>query len=501
MKFNIEKDYTKDLLNQLLDLYNEVLDEGNVNLSKWEKNIERVDFYESAKNLFYYLALRTKSVQDIQNQLIPWGLSSLGRLESKTLPTLQSVIFSLSRICGEDTDIYMPNSESFYAGKERLDKNTKSFYGEEPKDYRTRIMVTLPSEASEDNSLIEDLIKAGMNVARINCSHDNEKTWLIMINKIRRISKKENKDVKILMDLSGPKIRTDWVFSYYENSKVVVGDLLRLANDFSNINPKEEVKLQLGTTIPQVFKHLKVGDHVMIDDGTIETSVVEVDSNGAIIRVDKLKGRSKRLRPQKGINFPDTDLEVNVLSKKDKEDMRIACEHADIIGCSFIRTSKDIIDIQNELDKILKNDGYKMPLMAKIETVSGVDNLPEIILQGASKNPFSVMIARGDLAVESGYARLAELQQEILWICEAADIPVVWATEVFSNLVKSGIPTRAEVTDATEGTQAECVMLNKGDFLVEGIEMLQEIFTKMQEHQYKKTSILRPLNIANISEK
>lgn len=139
-----------------------------------------------------------------------------------------------------------------------------------------------------------------------------------------------------------------------------------------------------------------------------------------------------------------------------------------------------------------------MPLMAKIETEQAVTNLPEIIYTAASKNPFSVMIARGDLAVETGYIRLTEVQQEILWFAEAADVPVVWGTEVLANLIKTGIPSRAEVTDAAEGAGADCVMINKGEYAVEAVTMLDGIFKRMRRHQSKKTPQLRRLEIADL---
>lgn len=109
------------------------------------------------------------------------------------------------------------------------------------------------------------------------------------------------------------------------------------------------------------------------------------------------------------------------------------------------------------------------------------------------------MIARGDLAVEEGYFRLAELQEEILWICEAAQVPVIWATQVLDSMIRTRIPTRAEITDAAMGGRAECVMLNKGEFLLEGLSALNDILVRMQEHQYKKTPKLRALNIAKKS--
>jgi len=132
--------------------------------------------------------------------------------------------------------------------------------------------------------------------------------------------------------------------------------------------------------------------------------------------------------------------------------------------------------------------------MAKIETPQAVSNLPELMVQVAGQQPFAVMIARGDLAIAIGYQRLAEIQEEILWLCEAAHIPVIWATQVLENLVKKGIPSRAEMTDAAMAQQAECVMLNKGPFVAEAVTMLDDVLTRMQAHQLKKTPQLRALH-------
>ena len=109
---------------------------------------------------------------------------------------------------------------------------------------------------------------------------------------------------------------------------------------------------------------------------------------------------------------------------------------------------------------------------------------------------FGIMIARGDLAVECGYQRLAEVQEEVLWICEAAHVPVIWATQVLESLAKKGVPSRSEITDAAMGERAECVMLNKGPYAVTSVRVLADILKRMQAHQDKKSSMLRRLNLA-----
>jgi pyruvate kinase len=138
-----------------------------------------------------------------------------------------------------------------------------------------------------------------------------------------------------------------------------------------------------------------------------------------------------------------------------------------------------------------------MPVVIKIETARAFEQLPTLLLESMRDRASGVMIARGDLAVECGYERLSEVQEEILWISEAAHMPTIWATQVLEGLTKSGVPSRAEVTDAAMGERSECVMLNKGPHLVEALTVLDSILRRMQAHQLKKRSMMRRLNIAS----
>jgi pyruvate kinase len=134
-----------------------------------------------------------------------------------------------------------------------------------------------------------------------------------------------------------------------------------------------------------------------------------------------------------------------------------------------------------------------MGLVLKIETLKGFERLPELMLAAMSGERTGVMIARGDLAVECGYERLAEVQEEILWCAEAAHMPVIWATQVLETLAKTGLPSRAEISDAGLGVRAECVMLNKGPYITSAIRTLDDILRRMAHHQDKKRSLLRAL--------
>lgn len=481
-------------------LREDVAKEGDKLYEKWQPFLKQDQQELSARNLAYYLALRNQDIRKIQEGLTPLGLSSLGRLESRVLDNLDAVILSLGKVLEKDTDslqLSYPTIESYISGNEELEKNTATIFGKKPAERFTRIMVTLPSETAKDSSLVEKLMQAGMNVGRINCAHDDPETWLAMIQTIRKCEKKLDQECQILMDIAGPKARVSWIFTTLKKPKVKVGHefLLTGAEVPKKVNGMD---LILGCSVPEVLEDLKKGDPIKVDDGIVEGIVKKVIDEGVIIEIKKVDSKKGvRLKAEKGLNFPKSELKMEFITDKDKQDLDFVCKHADIIGFSFVKNAGDVQLIQDELQlRMTEKKARSIPLLAKIETVEGVRKLPEIIVAAAGQNPFSVMIARGDLAVEAGFLRLAELQQEILWICEAADVPVVWGTQVLENMVSSGIPTRAEVTDAAQGSRSECVMLNKGEYLVESVDFLADIIKQMHEHEYKKTPKLRALSIA-----
>jgi pyruvate kinase len=185
------------------------------------------------------------------------------------------------------------------------------------------------------------------------------------------------------------------------------------------------------------------------------------------------------------------------LTKRDIADLRFVVQHADIVGLSFVRRPEDVAALQAELERLNAAD---IGIALKIETQDAFEHLPAILLQALRSRHVGVMIARGDLAVECGWERMAEAQEEILWICEAAHVPVIWATQVLENLAKRGAPSRAEITDAAMGERAECVMLNKGPHLVEAVRVLDNILCRMEAHQSKKSARLRRLHLSSMTD-
>ena len=250
----------------------------------------------------------------------------------------------------------------------------------------------------------------------------------------------------------------------------------------------------IGCTLPEVFRDLKQGERILFDDGKITARVVSIHEHHVTVEVISAAEGGTKLRADKGINLPDTDLHLDPLTEKDIQDLAFVIEHADIVGYSFVRRAGDVERLQEELARLGRPD---MPIVIKIENRQAFDHLPSLLL-AAMRSPISgVMIARGDLAVELGWQRLAEVQEEILWMCEAAHMPVVWATQVLESLAKTGMPSRAEITDAAMSVRAECVMLNKGPYILEAVRVLGDILRRMQDHQIKKRPLLRRLHLAD----
>lgn len=248
---------------------------------------------------------------------------------------------------------------------------------------------------------------------------------------------------------------------------------------------------RIGLSCPEIIDDLQVGHRVFIDDGRIGAVVEALTPEGAVLRITRARPEGEKVRGEKGLNFPDSTLGLPALTAQDLDMLDLAAREADVIGYSFVRTAQDVATLMAELDQRGARD---VPIVAKIETAQAVRNLPEILLTVIPRRPMGVMVARGDLAVEIGPERLAEIQEEILWLCEAAHVPVIWATQVLESLARKGTPTRSEVTDAAMGVRAECVMLNKGPYICRAIETLRDILRRMQAHQHKKIARLRALH-------
>jgi pyruvate kinase len=250
----------------------------------------------------------------------------------------------------------------------------------------------------------------------------------------------------------------------------------------------------IGVTLPQIFSDVRAGEKIWFDDGKIGGVIVAVDEQRITVEITKANPKGTKLGADKGINLPDTELRLPALTADDIARLPFFARYTDLVGYSFVRRPSDIHLLQAELEKV---NGVSLGIVLKIETRKAFESLPLLLLAAMRSPCVGVMIARGDLAVECGYERTGELQEEIMWVAEAAHLPVIWATQVLENFAKKGQLSRAEITDAAMGERAECVMLNKGPFIVDAVKVLDDVLRRMQRHQAKKASLLRPLTIAH----
>ena len=286
-----------------------------------------------------------------------------------------------------------------------------------------------------------------------------------------------------------------------QSLRLAVGDTLILTRSLEPGRPaKYDKKKQLispariGVTLPEFFDCVRPGEPISFDDGKIGGIVREVAPEKVGVEITHARPTGEKLGAEKGINVPECTLCLSSLTKDDLEALNFVVKHADIVGYSFVRKEADVHELQARLTEL---GGENLGIILKIETREGFEQLPRLLLAAMRSRAVGAMIARGDLAIECGYQRLAEVQEEILWICEAAHMPVIWATQVLESLAKTGVPSRSEITDAAMGERAECVMLNKGPYIVTAVRILDDILRRMQSHQEKKRSMLRKLQVAS----
>ena len=579
----------------------------------------------SARNLIHYLALRRHDIRDLQEQLAALGLSSLGRTESHVLAGIEAVLKVLYQLAQRE---WLPprheRSIDFGEGNELLRANTNALLGPARPKRRVRIMVTMPSEAAHDFELVRQLVADGMDCMRINCAHDDGNAWTGMVANLQRANEELQRECRVEMDLTGPKLRTGsidpnsqilkwrperdirgqvtapaqiWLtpiespepppgvvygclrISAAELARISQGDrikfgdlrgssrLLHVGREHGRsrwatcdqtvylstenalaithipkaaVAPEERLQAivtppspnkafillkpgdrlvvtrastpgrpalydeqgqlaqpaTIPCTLPEVFADVRPNEPIWFDDGKIGGVIESVRPDEMTVRITVAKPGGDKLGADKGINLPKSTLHLPALTEKDIADLAFIVKHADLVGLSFVRQPKDVSALHAELVRL---NARETGIVLKIETRGAFEQLPAILLEAMRGHRVGVMIARGDLAVECGWERLAEVQEEILWICEAAHIPVIWATQVLESLAKKGAPSRAEITDAAMGERAECVMLNKGPHLLQAVRVLDDILCRMEAHQSKKSARLRRLHLSTMS--
>jgi pyruvate kinase len=327
--------------------------------------------------------------------------------------------------------------------------------------------------ASQDEAVIEKVLLAGMNVARLNFSHGTQESHAARIELLRTVATRLNKPLAILQDLQGPKIR---VGEFPEPLRIETGEIVRLYPE--NIDPPAGVTIPVD--FPQLFTSVEPGDRILIDDGRLGLIVQSTGMHHVVAKVE-IGGV---LKSHKGINLPGVVLDIPAFTEKDKEDLTFGLmQEVDIVAMSFVQTSEDLKVVR----EMVKAGGENSPLLiAKLERPKALDNL-EAILDEVD----GVMVARGDLGVEMAPEDVPGAQKRIIQAANRRGKIVITATQMLESMVHSSLPTRAEASDVAnaiyDGTDA--VMLSEetaaGDFPVESVQLMNRIVLEAEVNYSK----------------
>lgn len=310
-------------------------------MENWKPWLKRKSYQASAFNLAAYLAFRKRDFRPYQDALYPLGLSSMSNCESHVLQNLDVVIHALyaldrlrpfSKYYGDSEELEQIENNSerhldFSMGRHSLDQSITALLGKKSHGRRTRIVVTLPTEAANDKKWMLQLIENGADICRINCAHDDGDIWQRMIENIRLSERKIGKQVRVLMDLAGPKIRTGSVVALHRRDKLQAGDGLWLQSESVSTRTgeapavfgKEKVDAQFRVTctLPEVLSNAKKGERVFIDDGQFVGKIIGRWGSACYVLIERGPEGGKRLKPDKGINLPDTDFTLEIPTLND----------------------------------------------------------------------------------------------------------------------------------------------------------------------------------------
>lgn len=363
---------------------------------------------------------------------------------------------------------------------------------------KTKIVCTI-GPASESEETLRKMMKAGMNVTRINFSHGSMVDQIEKVNTIKRVREELNLPVALLLDTQGPEIRTGKLEGIEQPVYLEAGNKFVLVNEdiIGNVE-------RTSVSYKNLYKDVKVGTSILVDDGAIELKVEEIvgkDIHCKVVNGGKLGNR-------KSINVPGTHVSIPNLSEKDYRDLAdCAKEGFDYVAASFIRSAKDVLDIRKVLDD---NGGNNIKIISKIESTEGVENFDEIL--AASDG---IMVARGDLSVEIPMEDVPILQKQMIKKCNRAGKPVITATQMLESMQHNPRPTRAEVSDVANAIfdMTGAIMLSgesaMGEYPVECVKTMERIANKIEDnikywkrfkkrdYDYKNLNYEFNLNIAN----
>lgn len=355
---------------------------------------------------------------------------------------------------------------------------------------RTKIVATI-GPASEAPKILEEMIRSGMNVARINFSHGTHESNGKLIDTIRHLSEKLKIPVGVMADLQGPRIRiaVDKDIEIKADEYIIIGDTSLSANSkFQNPNFKSNSKFKIQNSKffqldwDGIVKDINVGNEILVEDGLMKIEIVE--KAGGLLLGKVVNGGI--IKNHKGVNIPDADLKVKALTKKDEDDLKYALhKNVDFVALSFVSSAKDVNNAKEKIKKILDRKTNLPQIVSKIERKEALKNIDEIITASDI-----IMVARGDLGIEIEESRVVIYQKELVAKCLKAGKPVIVATQMLNSMIENARPTRAEVSDVSNAVidHADAVMLSgetaNGKYPVESIKMMVEIIGRTEDSPF-----------------
>lgn len=346
---------------------------------------------------------------------------------------------------------------------------------------KTKLIATI-GPSSEKKEILKPLFEAGMNIIRLNFSHGDHAEQLAKIVTAREIEKEEGQLIGIDLDTKGPEIRT----GRFVGKKVSVhtGDTIYLEMGCTDSKGKDKLgglqpdgTIRMGITYTGLFDDCKVGEHIRMDDGKLEMTVVEKDAKNKVL-ICKARNNDD-IKDERGVNCPDTHLTMPYVSEQDYGDLVFGCEeHVNYCSASFVRNKQDIADIRKIFHE---HGGDDIKIISKIENTEAIENLDDII-----KYSDGIMVARGDMGVNIPAWDVPVVQMKLVRSCRKQGKPVVVATQMLDSMTHSPFPTRAEVTDVSFAVlqSADAVMLSgesaNGDYPIEAVTMQSNICTRME---------------------
>jgi pyruvate kinase len=351
----------------------------------------------------------------------------------------------------------------------------------------TKIIATIGPN-SHDEKTISGMVLAGMNMVRMNFSHGTSDFHEESFRLIRKVSQNLNRNIGIIIDLQGPKIR----IGSLKKDEIMLNkdDTIELTTD--DVDGDWNI---LSVDYKKLPEEAKIGDRILLDDGNIELRVIEVTKTGVVCKIMN----SGTIRSHRGLNFPESKISVSSVTEKDQKDLAFAIENgADFIALSFVRESKDI----EQLRTIMNGMGADLPVIAKIEKQEAVQNIDDII-----KAANGIMVARGDLGAETSSPEVPILQKMIIKKCNLAGKPVITATQMFESMIKNPHPTRAEAADVAnaifDGTDA--VMLSGetaiGDYPIEAVRIMANVAIRTEREIFREKTLIGGSVLDRLPEK